>query len=306
MGSALAPGDLGRRARGVALDAAWRQWTALGASGGAAPQSGTLLDPEALVLASAQLVAHERRLGDFLRWWAETGAAFGSVQRTRSLLRVWPEGAAEALSAFAASAVAAGDRRWAPLAGPEPLDARPGKGAAAPVVTHPSALVLRLRAAFGGSAKADLLAVLLGSDRPQTVRALAEATGYSTVAVRVALGEMALARVAEATGATPTAYRVAEPGLWAGFVGGRAVPRWGHWAEAYAVLLDVADWGARADAGAWSPYVAGSKARDLLERHAGAVRRWVPDAPRARTLVGEGAGAAAVIEALVDAVRAAG
>ena len=89
-------------------------------------------------------------------------------------------------------------------------------------------------------------------------------------------------------------------------MGGGPVPRWGHWAEAYAVLLDVAEWGARAEAGAWSPYVAGSKARDLVERHARAVRRWVPDARRARTLVSEGGGAAAVIEALVDAVRAAG
>ena len=271
------PGQVGRRARRAAVDAVWRQWTALGASGGAPEAGGTTIDPEALVLASAQLAEHERRLGDFLLWWAGTGATLLSVQRTRSLLKAMPE-AAESLAPFATSAVEAGDRRWKGLGGSDGLAARPGKGAAEARLTDPAALVLRLRAAFGVSAKADVVAVLLGLERAATVREVAEATGFTTVAVRGALGEVALAGFAEATGETPAAYRATRRGAWGQLLGGEP-PAWGFWAERYAALLDVAAWGERAEAAGWSDYVAASKARDLAERHARAFRRWTPSTP---------------------------
>ena len=271
------PGEIGRRARSAAVDAAWRQWTALGASGGAPGAGETTVDPEVLVLASVQLVEHERRLGDFLLWWAGVGATLLSVQRTRSMLAAMPQGAADALAPFAASAVEAGDRRWKGLAGSDGLDARSGKGAAEARLTDPTALVLRLRAAFGVSAKADVVAVLLGLERAATVRDVAEATGYTTVAVRGALGEVARAGFAEATGETPATYRAIRREAWAGLLGG-GPPAWGFWAERYAALLDVAAWGGRAEAGGWSEYVASSKARDLAERHARAFRRWAPGA----------------------------
>ena len=270
------PGEIGRRAQRAAIKAAWRQWTALGASGGTPEAGETTIDPEALVLTSAQLVEHERRLGDFLLWWAGVGATLLSVQRTRSLLKMMPE-AAKPLAPFAASAIKAGDRRWKGLAGSEGLDARPGKGAAEARLTHPTALVLRLRAAFGVSAKADVVAVLLGLERAATVREVAEATGYTTVAVRGALGEVALAGFAEVTGETPAAYRATRRGAWGQFLGG-GPSAWGHWSERYAALLDVAAWGERAEAAGWSDYVAASKARDLAEHHARAFRRCAPDA----------------------------
>lgn len=291
------PGEIGRRARRAAVDAAWRQWTALGASGGGTEAGETTIDPEALVVASAQLVEHERRLGDFLLWWAGVGATLLSTQRTRSLLRVMPEGAAGALAPFAASAVQAGDRRWKGLASPDGLDARPGKGTLQARLTHPTSLVLRLRAAFGVSAKADVVAVLLGLERAATVREVAEATGYTTVAVRGALGEVALAGFAEATGETPAMYRATRREAWAGLLGGEP-PAWGFWADRYAALLDVAAWGERAEAGGWAEYVATSKARDLAERHARAFRRWAPD-----TRV-DGARGEAALPAFVAAVEA--
>lgn len=87
---------------------------------------------------------------------------------------------------------------------------------------------------------------------------------------------MALAGFAEATGATPATYWATRREAWAELLGGEP-PAWGFWAERYAVLLDVAAWGERAEAGGWSDYVAASKARDLVERHARAFRRWTPE-----------------------------
>lgn len=287
MTSTDSPFGLGQQARDVALDAAWRQWGVLGASVGG-PRPRTILDPEALVLASLALVPYERRLGDALLWWASVRAPLLSVQRVRSLSEGFTWAAtSDRLGAFAASAVEAGDRRWKRLAGPQGLDARPGKSTDRPDLSDPSALVLRLRAAFGVSAKADLFAVLLGSERPQTVRELAESVGYSTVAVRVALGEMVLARVAQPTGASPATYRAADAVRWSGLLAGGPRPRWGYWTETFGVLLAVAEWGQGAEA--WSDYVASSKARDLAERHARALRLVAPEAPRLDGYRGEAA-----------------
>lgn len=304
MTSVDAPSDLGQQARAAALDAAWRQWSALGASvGGSRPR--TAMDPEALVLASLALVPHERRLGDVLLWWTSVGAPLLSVQRVRSLSRVFPQAVADgALGAFAASAVEAGDRRWKRLAGPSGLDARPGKGAERPDLSDPSALVLRLRAAFGMTAKADLFAVLLGTEQPQTVRDLAEASGYSAVAARIALGEMALARVVELTGTSPASYRVADALRWSAVLSGGTRPRWGWWAEAFGALLAVSEWGTEAQS--WSPYVASSKARDLAERHARPLRLLAPEAPRLDGYRGEEALApfAATVRELIKRAEA--
>ncbi|MEO1074383.1 MAG: hypothetical protein AAFX41_00240, partial [Bacteroidota bacterium] len=292
------PAEIGRLAHDAALDAAWRQWTALGAAGGTAANEPTTLDPEALVLASSVLVEHERRLGDFLLWWADAGTRLLSVQRMRSLLKTWPDEASQNLGGFARAAVEAGDRRWKRLAEGECLEARLGKGALEPRLTEPTALVLRLRAGFGVSAKADLLAILLGLERPASVRMLADAIGYSTVAVRVALGEVVLAGFVEMNDETPATYRVRDGEAWSALMG-EPPSRWGYWAERYAVLLDIAAWGCNAGVAEWSPYVAASKARDVWERHRRAFRLLTPDAPRLDRIRNE-----EVLPALQDAVEA--
>lgn len=286
----MSPAALGRLALDAAVDVAWRSWTALGASGGRAAEGNAIVDPEALLFASCAMVDHERRLADFLLWWAETGATLLSVQRIRSLTKQmpWNSEAQATLAAFAASAAEEGDRRWKRMAGPDLLDARTGKGASRPSLRHPSALVLRIRAAFGVSAKADLLAVLLGSDRPQTVRALADQVAYSTVAVRVALGEVVLSGFVEERSGRPATYAIADREAWDALLGETSV-RWGHQAETFALLLDVAAWGRQAEAAGWSAYVASSRARDIASRHADALRRLAPRSPSLGSTRGEAA-----------------
>lgn len=298
--------DLADLAREAVAGVVWRQWAVLGATGltNSTPAADgghgeTIIDPEALLLASLILLPYERRLADFLYWWAGAGSSLLSVQRTRTLLTQMPEALDpaepldEALAAFAASASGAGDRRWRRHAGEEPLEGRPGKGNERPELSHPSALLLRLRAGFGVSAKADLLAVLLGlRGRPATVKALAEATGYSTVAVRMAAEEMVLARFIEATGDYPMAYQAPGTPRWAPLLlsATRATsgpaprpdfPAWGYWPPLLAFLLGVAAWGRQVDEEGWSAYVASSKARDLAERHGTGLRPGGHNLPRA-------------------------
>lgn len=145
----------------------------------------------------------------------------------------------------------------------------------------PSSLLLRLRAGFGVSAKADVLAYLIGiEERPASRQDVAEATGYSRPTVRGALRDLTRAGfIRERTG-RPIRY-VAPIGRWNELLrldtpsdasedisgpspGG--TPLWRHWAGVFSFLTSAADLARRA--GEESDYVLSSKARDLFERHA--------------------------------------
>ena len=287
-------------AREAALVVCWEQWRSLGAFAGAygVRRATSIIDPEALVLLSLLLRDAERRLDDFLGWWASSGATLLSVQRVHNLARGFPERVQERLGAFARLATEAGDRRWTrhqTEAGEFALTPREGKGAEHLALYEAPALVLRLRAGFGVGAKADLLAFLLGIDGERaSTKEAAEALGYTEVAVRTAAQEMTLARFVEETPERPVRY-AADPEAWAGllgFGGGDrppeeydSSPRWRYWAGVFAFLADVLAWvetGREAD---WSPYVWSSRARDLSERHRKAldvVRLRCPDAERQR------------------------
>lgn len=262
--------EIASAAAGAGLEAAWRQWRALGApvSAGGAP-ARAVVDPEALLLLSAALRDRERRLDDVLAWWAGTGAGLLSVQRTGRLARRFPPRARAGVAAFAAAARDAGDRRWAALArgAGETLDDRGKRGVEARLTDAP-ALVLRLRAGFGVGVKADVLAYLIGRGGTRaTVREMADATAYTLAAVRRAAQEMAVARIVRATAGRPAAY-AADPGAWEDLLrlGPAGPPPWRDWAGAFAWVAGVLEW-ADGVGEETSAYLAASRARDVAEAH---------------------------------------
>jgi len=260
--------EIASAARVAAVDAAWRQWAALGAPVSGSGVAVSVADPEALLLLSCVLRDGERRLDDVLAWWASAGATLLSVQRVRTMMRQYPASTRNGLAAFAHAAIAAGDARWKLLAGPSPEDAlfSRGKRAREPRLAVYTALMLRLRAAFGVGVKADAIAVLIamgGADA--TVRSLVRATGYTAAAVRRAVKEMEAARVVRSTAVRPAAYRV-DAGAWSAFLGTDAgeLGGWRYFADLFAFLAAVIAWGeAEGDDG----YVSASAARDIFEAH---------------------------------------
>ena len=292
--------DAERAVREAALAACWEQWRSLGAFAGAVgPRRATsIVDPEALVLLSLLIRDEERRLDDFLGWWASIGSTLLSVQRAHNLAKQFPEQVQERLGAFARLAAEAGDRRWKrhqAEVGGFVLSPREGKGAERLALYEAPALIFRLRAGFGVGAKADLLAFLLGlgGERASTKEA-AEALAYTEVAVRTAAQEMALARFVEETPDRPALY-AADPKAWSGLLGftgaggsqerGGEPPEWRYWAGVFAFLADVLTWVEEGRGAEWSPYVWSSRARDLCERHQqalDAVRLRCPDPVRHR------------------------
>jgi hypothetical protein len=283
---------VGTQAREACVEAAWRQWARLGATGlpGADARAGdappAVIDPEALLVLSCCVAPAEWRLRDFMRWWAQEAAPLLSVQRTKTLLRRFPPEARAEAATFARWAVEAGDKRWqryvsswAPegAQGGEP-PARTGKGGS-PRLMAPPALVLRLRAGFGVSAKADALAYLLGmGEQAATVSEAAEATAFARATMHGTLRDLARAGFVHAGGGTARYH--ARRGAWGALLGlspaghggaaaAAAWPRWRHWAQVFAFLAATQAWAK--DARQQTAYVASSRARDLVEAHASAL-----------------------------------
>ncbi|WP_022836931.1 helix-turn-helix domain-containing protein [Salisaeta longa] len=287
--------------RDAIIQAVWGQWACLGAHavGASSKPRRSIIDPEALLLFTLYLEPQERRLRDFAYWWAQVGAHLLSVQRTKTLLQHFPSVTETRLSDFATWAVAAGDNRWKRHAGsdaPSPTDKskeslrgtgpRPGKGSDRPRLDLLPALVLRLRAGFGISAKADVLAYLLGiEERSARTRAIADATHYSRATVANALKDLCDAGFIQKTTGAVAEY-VAVFDQWAPILNGPQsppgvssaantssaadeAPVWRYWAGLFAFLADADQW--IRDTAAASDYLRSSSARDVFGRHRAAL-----------------------------------
>lgn len=295
--------DIVSRAMACAIEICWRQWRSLAATGlpiGESPVA-SILDPEALVLLSLTVRHHERRLDDQLLWWAASGSSLMSVQRMRTLLSEYPVRVAKELAWFAAMAVEAGDVRWRVLVDRKAKSpaGRPGKGPQELQLLEPSTLMLRLRAAFGVGAKADLLTFLLGTGSARSehqawasAEVLAKAIIFSLASTRRAVRDMALARLVAASVDRPTLYSVnaaawaqvlqigsaanlgrlpgvgekgvAEKGV--GAEGGADLPPWRFWAQMFAFLAACVELGDDARIVTAPLVVQASRLRDLAER----------------------------------------
>ena len=268
--------ETGNLARQTAVRAAWVQWSSLGAPTADASVATSIIDPEALVLVSLAMLDEEQRLADMLAWWARVGSRLLSVQRMKVLAEAYPERVRERLGRFARSAMESKDARWRRYAAEEPLAARTrtDKEAKPPNLASASTLMLRLRAGFGVSAKADVLTFLLGiGERHATIQAIERATGYAGVTVRDAARDMALARLIRETEERPVSY-YARRQPWTALLelGGdganrAAIPPWRFWTNVFAFLAHVDELARSETAASGSEYVQSSHARDLFETH---------------------------------------
>jgi hypothetical protein len=228
----------------------------------------SIIDPEALVLASLGLWEAERRLADVLAWWAERGATLLSTRRIETLRAGFPPDAGARLDHFALWAHQGGDTRWKPR-GVADIPVRAGKGPSELRLGGPGTLLLRLRAGFGVSAKSDVLAFLLAQDgEPAAPREIARAVAYADKNVRVAARDLVTGGFLEERDSYPVAY-ASRPGFARGIVrllsrdnSPEAVPNWCHWAAVYAFLLSVMSW--EDEDALTNPYVLSSRARDLF------------------------------------------
>ena len=69
------------------LDIVWRQWTSLGVSGHGKSWSGSVIDPEALLLVSCTIARYDPRLFDSILDWLRINGRFINVQRIKRMLK---------------------------------------------------------------------------------------------------------------------------------------------------------------------------------------------------------------------------
>ncbi|MDP9177567.1 MAG: MarR family transcriptional regulator [Gemmatimonadota bacterium] len=291
--------ELARMLRDSALEVAWRQWRALGASAALKSHSSrhlqSLIDPEALVLFSLLRIEDERRLADLIRDWMVLNSDLLSVQRVKNLANDYGKDVrgklAPRLEWVAGLAVEKGkDFRWRSLValphsrlsgvhGAHPLGftTRNSKISHATAgsktravrarLTEPSALFLRLRLGLGVGVKADVIGFLLGKGEEwATVREIAEATAYSRVSVRRAVDDLAAARLVLALEAQPAGYR-AERRTWASLLQIEGTPVWQNWHQRFTFVSAFMAWVDALEKRPLSAYAFGAQGRELLEQH---------------------------------------
>jgi hypothetical protein len=268
-------------APGIAVATCWEQWLGL-FSERQVPDSRqrAAVDPEALVLASLALRTRERRLDDMLLAMA-TESRLLSVQRIKTLGRLFPQRVTDDLAWFAVAAKRAGDARWGALAAATASEprGRPGKSMPALWLHSRTAFMLRMRLGLGVGIKADLIACLGGlasvGNRHAggaTVTDLQRVLSYSKPATRTALDDMVRANIVLRTDGRPAHYRLAKLFFqdMERVRGGRAVamepPPWGYSAQLLAVLVGCGDVLDAHDASTVPDVVTASRLRDLHDR----------------------------------------
>lgn len=260
--------SIAARLRTALVGSAWAQWSAIEGWASGKP-ARSIVDPEALVLASLWLEPEEPRLWRVARAWAGGGARYLSVQRIKNLAPHYPQRARERLGDFAWKCLVEGkDARWRSMAR-KPRSAVREQGrelTPSPRFGDPAALMLRLRIGLGVGIKADVLAYLLGSvGAHRTLREAALAIGYDRRAIDRAVEELVVAGFVTALATSPASYR-AELKRWTPLLdlGGDPPPWWG-WDAIYrfAGALDEAAESTRAG----SLFLQATRARDVMEAH---------------------------------------
>jgi hypothetical protein len=274
-----------RELREALLGTAWVQWQALGAQAAAARAPVSVVDPEALILASLGLRHREARLWDFLYGFAGLGPRLLSVQRIQRLAPLYPAEAAAGLAVFARAVTdQAKDPRWRRLAGRAAAPAGRARKLQPPAerFSLPAGLMLRLRSGMGVDVRTDTLTYLLGRGEEWAgVAEIAAALGYGTSSVRSATDALAAARFIETGGTRPQRYYASRQ-RWGALLGHAALPRWQPWSDTFAFALRLLAWLESDGARAPSDRLALSLARDLLDRHGAMLARLKLDAPDPR------------------------
>jgi hypothetical protein len=182
--------------RRASIDRIAAGWIALGGKLEGDPDA-TVVDPEALIAATAELASEDDRiLGVALDWCVAYGDAVNS-SRLRRIARAMDSTAA--LASFAVVVTASGGPTWPAGAGATPIAASLRGKVAVRDLSAPARLIWRLRSAFGVNARADVFALLLSCPAGTEMRVadIARRTGFSKRNAALAIESMALAGVVE-------------------------------------------------------------------------------------------------------------
>lgn len=268
---------LRNRIESAAVNAAWRQWAALGAGAASREPATAIVDPEALVLATLALDAAEPRLWDVAASWVARNDGLLSVQRLRNLSGRFPARGRNRLADVAWHAYESSrDARWKTLLQRNQPDGakriRGDRNRAGELgFPAPALLWLQLRAGLGVGIRADIVSCLLGSAEEWLgATNLSLALAYQTGSVRQALDDLSQAQFIisvpthDTDRRSATLYSAPLP-RWLPLLGLEdSSLRWHPWAGWFALAADLLEWADEVREREVSNYALGVKGREFL------------------------------------------
>ena len=168
-----------RRIEEHLLELAWSLWTELGVAGARRQHQQVAVMPEELLMLTSALSTLDPRLRDESIDWCSRYHGYVSTARLRSLFVTARTEQQAALARYTATVNALVATRWPTTDDAVPWKVKPGGKSCLAGLTRPALLHLRLRALFGTGARADVLAVFLGSDTPNISVAEVAEVGYT-------------------------------------------------------------------------------------------------------------------------------
>lgn len=181
---------------GALLNRAWIQWIALGVDA-VGERDAAVVDPEALIALTAELGDADARLRDVSTDWCVAYGRYVNGSRLKQVvreLRTPPE----AIGEYVATVAAAGGPAWPMATSARSNYTTRGKARLDSAFALPR-LRIRLRAAFGVNARADVLAALLAAPRiGLSLADLARKTRFTKPNVAFAVDALVLAGLLEA------------------------------------------------------------------------------------------------------------
>jgi DNA-binding transcriptional ArsR family regulator len=178
------------------LNRAWIQWIALGVDA-TGERDNAVVDPEALIALTAELGDADARLRDVSTDWCVAYGRYINGSRLKQVVREIRT-PAEAIGEYVATVAAAGGPAW-PM-GTKPRLDYVGRGKARlDSATALPRLRIRLRAAFGVNARADILAALLAAPKiGLSIADLTRETRFTKPNISFAVDALVLAGLLEA------------------------------------------------------------------------------------------------------------
>jgi hypothetical protein len=177
--------------QGALLNRAWIQWAALGVDA-TVERDDAVVDPEALIALTAELGDADARLRDLSTDWCVAYGRYVNGSRLKQVVRELTT-PSDAVGEYVATVASAGGPSWPMATRPRPDYVRRGKARLDSADSRPR-LRIRLRAAFGVNARADILAALLAMS-PAGLNAadLARVTRFTKPNIASALDALLLA-----------------------------------------------------------------------------------------------------------------
>ena len=173
------------------INRAWIQWVALGVDA-TGEVDDAVVDPEGLIALTAELGETDARLRDVSTDWCVAFGRYINGSRLRTVVSELGT-PVDLIGEFVATVDAAGGPRWPMGTKPRPGYVSRGKARLTSAIS-PARLLIRLRAAFGVNARADILAALLsGRSSEMSLADLARVTRFSKLNISSAVEALALA-----------------------------------------------------------------------------------------------------------------